>query len=40
MIDIGLQHLVLMVLLVLFYFLPTESLPRRSRRGDEGDRLP
>ncbi len=40
MIDIGLQHLVLMVLLILFYFLPTESLPRQSRGGEEGDRTP
>lgn len=35
MIEIGMQHLVPLVLLVLFYLLPTESRPRRSRHGDD-----
>jgi hypothetical protein len=35
MIEFDAQHLVLLVLLVLFYMLPTDSLPRRSRDRDD-----
>lgn len=35
MIDIGLQHIVLLLVLVLFYFLPTETLHHQSSRSDD-----
>lgn len=33
--DIGFQHLVLMALLVLFYFLPAGSVSTQSRHREE-----
>lgn len=35
MIDIGWQHIVLLLVLVLFYFLPTETLQTQSSRQDD-----
>ena len=34
-IDVDFQHLVLVALLILFYFLPAESIPTRNRRGED-----
>lgn len=34
-IDIGFQHLVLMALLVLFYFLPAGSVSKQTRNREE-----
>lgn len=33
--DLGFQHLVLVALLVLFYFLPAESFPKQRRHREE-----
>ena len=33
--DIGFQHLVLVALLVLFYFLPAGSVPTQSRHRED-----
>jgi hypothetical protein len=35
MIDIGFQHMILLVLLVLVCLLPTDSMPGTSRRRDK-----
>ena len=34
-IDVGFQHLVLMALLILFYFLPAESFPTQNRHPED-----
>lgn len=35
MIDIEFQHMVLVVLLVLFYFLPADTLSKQSTQRDD-----